>query len=74
MKETSQNPSLIKVNLGKKIKIAGFVENFLGQKVWYDMIIRLDERYLLEDLKRFSNLMNAHYPTITVCYIEDIIK
>ena len=74
MNETSQTPSLTKVVLGKKIKIVGFVENFLGKRIWYDFVIVLDERYLEEDLKGFAKWYLSNYPTITSVRIEDLKK
>lgn len=54
-----------------RIKVIGFVENWLGKKIWYDYVIRLNEKYIIDDLKGFANWMNAHYPTITSYRLEN---
>ena len=56
-KKTSQNLP--------HIKVLAYVENWMNEKIWYTYIIRLDERYIKDDMNRMKDHLISHMPTIS---------
>lgn len=46
------------------IEVLAYIDNWLNQKVWYTYIIRLDEKYMKEDIDRMKEHLISHMPTI----------